>query len=62
MPSKAETDMIATNEDVKMEDQIRTIVKQSVFLFLFFFLCHSMPLLVYTQITIILLRYSSHRY
>ena len=61
MPPKAKTDMIATNEDVKMEDQIRTIVKQSVFLFQFFF-CHSMPLLVYTQIAIILLRYSSHRY
>ena len=40
-------DLITIDEHVKMEDQIRIIVRQSVFLFFF---CHSMPLLVYTLI------------
>ena len=49
MPPKAETDMIATNEDVKMEDQIRTIVKQSVFLFSVLFLLFNAFTCLYTN-------------
>ena len=51
---QAETDMITTDEDVKMEANVCSI--QSLVSLLFKF-CHAMPLLVYTLIAVIILRY-----
>ena len=57
---EAETDMITTDEDVKMEDQIQMLYSsQSLVLSS---VMHSMPLLVYTLIAVIILRCSSRRY
>ena len=60
-----ETDMITTDEDVKMEDQILMLYSNQSLVSLLFKFCHAMPLLVYTlihHVAVIILRYSSHRY
>ena len=55
-------DMVTTDEDVKMEDQILMFYSShavtSLFIFFSSSVMHYMP---YTLIAVIILRYSSHR-